>query len=80
MRPIVAIVCGSGLGGLAEILKDPQVFSYSDIPNFPQSTGMLTVVCKNSFCWHAHLRPPINKYVGVSFSAWPCWQAGVWNT
>ncbi|RXM95938.1 Purine nucleoside phosphorylase [Acipenser ruthenus] len=37
-RPLIAIICGSGLGGLAEILKDQKVFSYSDIPNFPQST------------------------------------------
>lgn len=40
VRPTVGIVCGSGLGRLAEVLKDPQVFKYSDIPNFPRSTGM----------------------------------------
>lgn len=39
VRPLVGIVCGSGLGGLAEMLKDQKVFSYSDIPNFPKSTG-----------------------------------------
>ncbi|KAM8838709.1 purine nucleoside phosphorylase 5b [Synchiropus picturatus] len=38
VRPQVGIVCGSGLGGLAQMLEDPQVFEYSDIPNFPQST------------------------------------------
>uniref|UniRef100_A0A3Q1EK64 Purine nucleoside phosphorylase n=1 Tax=Acanthochromis polyacanthus TaxID=80966 RepID=A0A3Q1EK64_9TELE len=38
VRPTVGIVCGSGLGGLAEMLKEPQVFKYSDIPNFPRST------------------------------------------
>ncbi|KAM9323601.1 purine nucleoside phosphorylase-like isoform 2-T2 [Pholidichthys leucotaenia] len=38
VRPIVGIVCGSGLGRLAEALKDPQIFKYSDIPNFPHST------------------------------------------
>uniref|UniRef100_UPI0037E95BF2 purine nucleoside phosphorylase-like n=1 Tax=Semicossyphus pulcher TaxID=241346 RepID=UPI0037E95BF2 len=38
VRPTVGIVCGSGLGGLADMLKDPQVFKYSDIPNFPRST------------------------------------------
>ncbi|XP_075068543.1 purine nucleoside phosphorylase isoform X1 [Mixophyes fleayi] len=37
-RPTVAIVCGSGLGGLGELLKDQVVFHYSDIPNFPRST------------------------------------------
>lgn len=40
VRPTVGIVCGSGLGGLAKTLKDPQFFKYSDIPNFPKSTGM----------------------------------------
>ncbi|XP_028449721.1 purine nucleoside phosphorylase 5b [Perca flavescens] len=38
VRPTVGIVCGSGLGGLAEKIKDPQVFKYCDIPNFPRST------------------------------------------
>ncbi|XP_034019874.1 purine nucleoside phosphorylase-like [Thalassophryne amazonica] len=38
IRPIVGIVCGSGLGGLADMLKDPVAFSYKDIPNFLQST------------------------------------------
>ncbi|XP_058505930.1 purine nucleoside phosphorylase 5b [Solea solea] len=38
VRPTVGIVCGSGLGGLAEMLKDPEIFKYSQIPNFPQST------------------------------------------
>uniref|UniRef100_A0AAY4ADB5 Purine nucleoside phosphorylase n=1 Tax=Denticeps clupeoides TaxID=299321 RepID=A0AAY4ADB5_9TELE len=36
--PVVGIVCGSGLGGLADTLKDPVAFHYQDIPNFPQST------------------------------------------
>lgn len=39
IRPLVGIVCGSGLGGLADMLKDQVVFNYKDIPNFPQSTG-----------------------------------------
>ncbi|KAL4657239.1 purine nucleoside phosphorylase-like [Arapaima gigas] len=38
VRPLVGIVCGSGLGGLAEMLKDQLIFKYQDIPNFPQST------------------------------------------
>uniref|UniRef100_A0A8C9RPH7 Purine nucleoside phosphorylase n=3 Tax=Scleropages formosus TaxID=113540 RepID=A0A8C9RPH7_SCLFO len=37
-RPQVGIVCGSGLGGLGEMLKDQVVFKYEDIPSFPQST------------------------------------------
>ena len=39
IRPTVGIVCGSGLGGLADMLKDQVAFNYKDIPNFPQSTG-----------------------------------------
>ena len=40
-RPKVAIICGSGLGGLADLLKDKNVFPYKDIPRFPTSTGRL---------------------------------------
>ncbi|XP_077444963.1 purine nucleoside phosphorylase 5a [Stigmatopora argus] len=38
VRPSVGIVCGSGLGGLAAVLKDQVAFDYKDVPNFPQST------------------------------------------
>lgn len=38
-RPMVAIICGSGLGMLADTLKCQDSFDYSDIPGFPQSTG-----------------------------------------
>ncbi|KAI8941033.1 hypothetical protein NX059_002277 [Plenodomus lindquistii] len=40
-KPKVAIICGSGLGGLAETIEaDPKIeLAYGTIPNFPQSTG-----------------------------------------
>lgn len=40
-NPKVAIVCGSGLGGLADTIEaEPKIeLSYGVIPNFPQSTG-----------------------------------------
>lgn len=40
-NPKVAIVCGSGLGGLADTIEpSPKVeLAYGDIPNFPKSTG-----------------------------------------
>ena len=40
-NPKIAIVCGSGLGGLAETIEpEPKVeLAYGTIPNFPQSTG-----------------------------------------
>ncbi|XP_061642090.1 purine nucleoside phosphorylase 4a isoform X1 [Phyllopteryx taeniolatus] len=37
-RPQVAIICGSGLGMLADALKCQDSFPYADIPGFPQST------------------------------------------
>jgi purine-nucleoside phosphorylase len=38
LRPKIAIVCGSGLGGLGDRLKNSTVFPYHDVPNFPKST------------------------------------------
>ncbi|XP_012891144.1 PREDICTED: purine nucleoside phosphorylase [Dipodomys ordii] len=37
-RPQVAVICGSGLGGLTDKLTEAQTFEYTEIPNFPQST------------------------------------------
>lgn len=36
--PEVAIICGSGLGGLADKLEQSVAFNYEDIPRFPTST------------------------------------------
>ncbi|KAG9352551.1 hypothetical protein JZ751_020965 [Albula glossodonta] len=38
-QPKVAIICGSGLGDLANLLENKTEFLYKDIPRFPQSTG-----------------------------------------
>ncbi|HCZ06819.1 MAG: purine-nucleoside phosphorylase [Thermotogota bacterium] len=38
-KPEIAIVLGSGLGGLAEILEDSQSIPYPEIPGFPVSTA-----------------------------------------
>ena len=42
LRPVVGIICGSGLSGLADnVLLEPRFeTSYADIPHFPPSTGM----------------------------------------
>lgn len=37
-KPEIGIILGSGLGGLAELIEDPIVIPYGDIPNFPLST------------------------------------------
>jgi len=38
VRPKIGIICGSGLGALAEMLNDVDQFPYTSIPNFPVST------------------------------------------
>lgn len=38
LRPKIAIICGSGLGSLADELTDFDAFPYEDIPDFPVST------------------------------------------
>ena len=43
-RPKVAIICGSGLGSLADLLEDKAVFQYEDIPRFPISTGKSSLI------------------------------------
>ena len=39
LKPQVGVVCGSGLGGLADRLVNSQVIPYHEIPSFPKSTG-----------------------------------------
>ena len=38
IKPELALILGSGLGALAEMIPDPTIISYHDIPHFPQST------------------------------------------
>lgn len=37
-RPKIGIICGSGLGHLAENIEDSESIPYHNIPNFPVST------------------------------------------
>jgi purine-nucleoside phosphorylase len=39
IKPMVAIVCGSGLGEIADLVEEKQIIPYADIPEFPRSTG-----------------------------------------
>ena len=39
-KPLVGIVLGSGLGKLADEIKDPLVIPYSELPGFPVSTAI----------------------------------------
>ena len=40
VRPRVAVVLGSGLGGFEDELEDPVEVSYAEIPNWPRSTAV----------------------------------------
>jgi xanthosine phosphorylase len=35
IKPTLALVAGSGLGGVADLVQDPIVISYADLPGFP---------------------------------------------
>jgi purine-nucleoside phosphorylase len=37
-QPRAAVICGSGLGGLADTFETTVTIPYGDIPNFPEST------------------------------------------
>ncbi|KAL1437284.1 hypothetical protein MTO96_001356 [Rhipicephalus appendiculatus] len=37
-RPTIGIICGSGLGSLADLIGGSKEFQYKDIPDFPVST------------------------------------------
>ncbi|GAG72533.1 unnamed protein product [marine sediment metagenome] len=38
IKPEIAIILGTGLGRLAEDIKEKEIIPYSEIPNFPVST------------------------------------------
>lgn len=40
VKPIAGIVLGSGLGKLAELIEDPVIVPYKDMPHFPVSTAV----------------------------------------
>ncbi|CAG5128576.1 unnamed protein product [Candidula unifasciata] len=38
LRPKIALICGTGLGGIAEVVENPITVPYESIPGFPVST------------------------------------------
>lgn len=71
-RPQVAVICGSGLGGLTAHLKEAQIFDYNEIPNFPQSTvqghaGRLVFGLLNGRCC-VMMQGRFHMYEGYSLS------------
>lgn len=57
----MAIICGSGLGALADLIEDKIVFPYKEIPGFPTSTGTVCVFFIVHFCRNV----PEENQVGV---------------
>lgn len=65
-KPLVGIICGSGLSSLSKTLTNTQVFEYRDIPGFPEPTvpghcgelvfglleGVPTVCMRGRFHWY----------------------------
>lgn len=72
-KPQVAIVCGSGLGGLAETVQsEPRAeFDYTSIPHFPRPTGILIF---------QHLLSTFGRKLIVKQSRWSCGEIGVWTS
>jgi purine-nucleoside phosphorylase len=68
--PEIAVVLGSGLGALAEELKDPVVIPYAAIPNFPRSTAIghagRLVIGKSGDLTVAALQGRVHQYEGYS--------------
>ena len=71
-NPQVAIVCGSGLGGLAGSIRDTshEEFDYSSIPHFPHLSGSRTI------SYHLSL---VDTNVCYMLSSWACWQTCFWS-
>ncbi|RWS24202.1 Purine nucleoside phosphorylase-like protein [Leptotrombidium deliense] len=73
-RPKLGIICGSGLGGLADRLDEKDVFAYETIPHFPVSTvvghsGCLvfgSIKGVSAVCMKGRFHP----YEG--YAAWKC--------
>jgi len=76
-NPKVAIVCGSGLGGLADTVDaSPKAeIPYDNVPGFPVSTGEFLVS-------HWDTREDISlilAFVAICSSR-SCWKTGLWHS
>ena len=51
-KPTIGIICGTGLGGLADTLEDRVDLPYASIPNFPVSTGKGQTIWYPGCAWN----------------------------
>lgn len=85
VRPEIAIICGTGLGGLADLVDSKTEIAYEEIPSFPRSTGKLQIDIKAtplscvSLSVRVHIvrvpnmySPPIIKFELGSSNRIPC--------
>ena len=57
LKPVVGIILGSGLGKLANSVKDPIVIPYKNIPGFP--SPQLSAIREISLSERLVERPPL---------------------
>jgi purine-nucleoside phosphorylase len=48
-NPQIGIICGSGLSGLVDALREVEIIQYENIPGFGRSTGELIVPLLQGF-------------------------------
>ncbi|KAH0538719.1 hypothetical protein FGG08_004671 [Glutinoglossum americanum] len=75
-NPRVGIICGSGLGGLADAIhpKPRHEVAYADIPHFPKPAGMSIGVTNCDRYWSS----PEEEAHYSHYSPRSCRQTGVW--
>ena len=73
-RPEIAIVCGTGLGGIGELIKDGFSVSYETIPNFVSPRGQYTHEYSHVFLTTRSVDTRIHVFHSLVF-----WNFGVYQ-
>ena len=67
-RPAIGVICGSGLSGIANTMQNKEEIPYTEIPDFPHSTGATKFYSKR---WlHAGLKQSSGR---------ACWRFTLWH-
>jgi purine-nucleoside phosphorylase len=54
IRPVVGIICGSGLGNIGELVENKTILSYDEIPDFPRSTGRVELSREDEILFNSY--------------------------